>query len=120
MSLARVKGLADENFDARILRGLAQRLPWFDIVRVQDVGLVAAADPDVLAWAATNDRVVMTHDVTTMIGFAATRLRTGQSLPGLLVVPSQLSISEAIADLALLVECTTPQEMANRILFVPL
>jgi len=120
LSQARVKGLADENFDGRIFRGLVQRLPWLDILRIQDVGLVAAADPDVLAWAATDERVVMTHDVTTMIGFAATRLRRGQPLPGLLVVPSQLSIGEAIADLALLLECTTPQEMANRILFLPL
>ncbi|MBI1915391.1 MAG: hypothetical protein HYS12_11740 [Planctomycetes bacterium] len=35
-----------------ILRGLYRRRPDLDVVRVQDVGLSATPDPDVLAWAA--------------------------------------------------------------------
>ncbi len=55
--------LADENLDANILRGVLRRLPGIDAVRVQDVGLTGADDPTVLAWAAEQGRVLVTHDV---------------------------------------------------------
>jgi predicted nuclease of predicted toxin-antitoxin system len=57
--------ISDENFDGDILRGLFRRNPALDIIRVQDVGLTSATDPDVLAWAATEGRIVLTHDRTT-------------------------------------------------------
>ena len=41
--------LADENFNGDIVRGLLLRQSDLDIIRVQDVGLAGADDPDVLA-----------------------------------------------------------------------
>ncbi len=58
--------LSDEDFNRRIVRGLRRRLPRLDIVRVQDVGLITRPDTEVLEWAANENRVVLTHDVTTM------------------------------------------------------
>lgn len=44
---------ADENFNNDIIRGLIRRKPDVDIVRVQDVGLSGADDPEVLeSWSA--------------------------------------------------------------------
>lgn len=40
--------LTDENFNGAILRGIVRRLPELDIIRVQDVGLMATDDPDIL------------------------------------------------------------------------
>ena len=54
---------ADENVDARVLRGLLLRLPELDVVRAQDAGLSGAADPQVLAWAAVEQRLLLSHDV---------------------------------------------------------
>lgn len=56
--------LADENFNQRIVRGLLRRLPEIDIAIAQDVGLGGVPDSDVLAWAADENRVLLTHDVT--------------------------------------------------------
>ena len=58
--------LADENLNNDIVRGLRRRLPGLDLVRVQDVGLSGADDPTILAWAAREGRVMLTHDVSTM------------------------------------------------------
>ena len=44
--------LADENLKGALTRGLLRRQPNLDLVRVQDAGLLGAADPEVLAWAA--------------------------------------------------------------------
>jgi Domain of unknown function (DUF5615) len=50
--------LADENFNGSIVRGLVCRQPEVDVVCVQDVGLSGADDRTVLAWAASEGRVL--------------------------------------------------------------
>jgi hypothetical protein len=63
-----VKWLADECFDNDIIRGLLRRSPDLDLVRAQDVSEVAGHDDEtLLAWAGKNDRVVLTHDLATMV-----------------------------------------------------
>jgi len=57
---------ADENFNQDIIRGLLRRKPDLDLVRVQDAGLSGASDPAVLEWAAAEDRLLLTHDLTTI------------------------------------------------------
>lgn len=62
-----MKLLADENFHRAITRGLLRQQPGIDLVRVQDVGLASADDPAVLAWAATENRLMLTLDAETLI-----------------------------------------------------
>ncbi len=56
-----MKLLADEN-DNTLVRGLLRRRPSINIVRVQDVGLSGENDPIILAWAAQENRILLTHD----------------------------------------------------------
>lgn len=63
--------ITDHNFDGRILRGLQRRIPHLDVVHAFAVGLAMADDPALLAWAAAQDRVVLTHDANTLVGFAS-------------------------------------------------
>ena len=42
--------VADENFNNDILRGILRRNSSLDILRIQDVGLTNATDPQVLEW----------------------------------------------------------------------
>jgi predicted nuclease of predicted toxin-antitoxin system len=65
-----MKLLADENLDNTIIRGLLRRNPIIDILRVQDVGLSGVDDPAVLAWAADDNRILLTHDVATITRYA--------------------------------------------------
>jgi predicted nuclease of predicted toxin-antitoxin system len=67
----------DEDFNNRIVRGLLRRQPDLDILRVQDAGLAGKSDEDVLAWAASEGRILITHDVTTMIQTAYDRISAG-------------------------------------------
>jgi predicted nuclease of predicted toxin-antitoxin system len=73
---------SDENFNGDIVRGLLFRLPELNLLRVQDVGLGGAIDPVVLAWAAENDRIVLTHDRATLPNFAYERVVAGEAMPG--------------------------------------
>ena len=65
-----IRFVTDEDFDNNILRGVQRRLPTLDVVRVQDIGLLGKHDTLVLEWAAQENRVVLTNDITTMNPYA--------------------------------------------------
>lgn len=73
----RVLVLADENFTGPILRGLLERLPELDVIRAQDTEMYQADDVQLLEWAAQENRVLLTHDFDTMIGYVYDRVRAG-------------------------------------------
>jgi Domain of unknown function (DUF5615) len=111
---------ADENFDQRILNGLRRRLPEVDVVRVRDVGLSGASDAVILDWAATENRVLLSHDVTTITRHAYDRVRGGQALPGLFEVHARAPIGQVIEDLVLLVTASLPREWEGQVRYLPL
>lgn len=115
-----LKLVSDENFDGDILRGLFRRRPELDIVRVQDVGLSAAADAEILAWASAEGRIVLTHDRETMPSFAYDRVRAGQTMPGIFLVSDEMPVGQAIDEILLAVECLSPDECRDFVRFFPL
>jgi len=112
--------LADENFNNNILRGLLRRYPGLDIVRIQDIGLSGADDPTVLEWAAREERVLLTHDVTTITRYAYERVTSGQRMPGVFEVDTFAAIGQVIEDILLLVELSLEDEWEGRIGYLPL
>ena len=115
-----IRFLADENFNNDILRGFQRRLPSVDIVRVQDTELMGGSDLAVLAWAATEARIVLTHDLATLIGAAYERIASGEPVVGVIAVPQAIRAGVAIEDLILIAECSTPQDFSDRVAFLPL
>lgn len=67
--------LADENFNGKLLAGLRAALPGLDVTRVQDINMDATPDPQLLAWAAEQNRILLTHDIQTIAGYAYERVR---------------------------------------------
>jgi hypothetical protein len=112
--------LADENFNSDIVRGLLLRRPNFDIVRVQDVGLGGADDPDVLAWAAENDRIVLTHDRATISNYAYERVVAGERMTGIFILNDRFPVGRAIEEILLMDTCTEQAEWSGRAVYVPL
>ena len=112
--------VSDENFNNDIVRGLLRRNPDLDIVRVQDVGLRGADDPEILEWAANEDRVVLTHDAATMASFAYDRVREGLSMPGVIEVADDLPIGQVIEDVLLLAEYSEKHEWEGQVVYLPL
>jgi predicted nuclease of predicted toxin-antitoxin system len=115
-----MKLLADENFHRAIVRGLLRHVPQLDVVRVQDVGLNGADDPTVLAWAADEARLLLTHDAETLIAVAYERVRANLIMPGVIEVSQDAPIGLVIEDLILLVLGSLPGEWENQVLYIPL
>ena len=114
------KLLADENLNGDVLRGLLLRDPGLDIVRVQDVGLYSEEDPEVLAWAAGEERIILTHDGATMPDHAYARVDAGEKMPGVFVISERLSVGQAIKEVLLTIECSEPSEWTDRVVRLPL
>lgn len=112
--------LADENFNNQIVKGVLRQSPNINIVRVQDVGLSGADDPSVLAWAAQEERVVLTHDVATMMTFAYVRIQAELSMPGLFEVNRRVPVGLAIEEIILIAECSFEGEWEGQVRFLPL
>jgi Domain of unknown function (DUF5615) len=114
-----VRLLTDENFNGAILRGLMRRLPKLDIVRVQDVGLMHADDPDILEWAANEGRILLTHDVATITMYAYERVNQGLPMLGVVEVIATAPIGKIIDDLELFIRCSQIEEYEGQVLFIP-
>jgi hypothetical protein len=105
--------LADENLKRNIVSGVLRRSPNIDIVRVQDIGLTGLSDMALLEWAAANKRVLLTHDVQTLIGFAWDLVRAHRPMAGVVVVGRRVPSSKAIEDILLIAECSAPDEWSG-------
>lgn len=104
--------LSDENFNGDIVRGLLLRHPNLDLLRVQDVGLQEVDDPAILAWAASYERILLTHDRATMPDFAYNRLVRGEPIAGMFVVNDRMPMR--------LADCSEQAEWKNIVLYLPL
>lgn len=111
---------ADENLNRDIVRGLLRRRADLDLVGVTEVGLTGAPDPEVLAWCADENRVLLTHDVTTVTHHAYARVLRGEPMPGVFEVGVEMPVGAAIAEILLLAEASLPGEWAGQVRYLPL
>jgi hypothetical protein len=111
----------DADVHGDLIRGIRRRQPAIDMLRVQDALPEGVCDPDILAWAASERRVVITHDRNTMVGFACERVAAGLAMPGLIVTSDRQSIGATIDDVLLLAELMTEAEIRDQVVtFLPL
>jgi predicted nuclease of predicted toxin-antitoxin system len=112
--------LADENFNGDIVRALLLRQPDLDLVRVQDVGLAGISDSDILGWAATNNRIVLTHDRATLPDYAFERVAIGESMPGVFILNDRFPVGDATREMLLIIACSQQPEWIDRVVHLPL
>jgi hypothetical protein len=112
--------VADENFSNAIVRGLLRIKPGLDIVRVQDVGLPSTADPLILEWAANRDRILLTHDVSTITKYAYERVSAGKYMPGVIEVSRKVPLGTAINEILYITEVCEHGELEGQIIYLPL
>ncbi len=112
--------LVDEHIPNGVVRQLPRKYPEkVDVVRVVDVGLVGASDPDLREWAAQQERVIVTKDKATMTDFAYERMHRGLPMPGVIAVTRNLSVGRLLEELILIAEFATLEELADRVYYIP-
>ena len=115
-----VRFLADANLRHAIVTGCLRREPAIDFLSARAAKLEGMSDLDVLALAAAQSRILVTHDFRTMPRHFAELLGTGATSPGVLLVKQHTALAPAIEDLVLIWTASTPEDWINRIIVVPL
>ena len=110
----------DQDFDHDILRGLRLRMSELNAVTAREAGLDRQSDPEILAWAAAQRRIVATHDRNTMPRHAYDRVRDAEPMAGVFVVSREMPVGSAIAELQILLECSHEGEWDGLVVFLPL
>ena len=115
----RVRYQADADLNEIILLAAVRREPAMDFQTATAAGLPGRHDMEVLALAAGEGRVLVTHDHQTMPRHFAEFVALNTS-PGVLLIPQHLSIAAAAEDLLLIWNATEGEEWINRICYLPL
>jgi hypothetical protein len=116
----RVRFQADADLDEDIITGLRRREPSIDVQTALEGQLTALHDLDVLARAASQGRILVSHDLRTMPRHFADFIAKGGASPGLLIVPQRTATGAAIEELLLIWTASSEEEWLNRIVVLPL
>ena len=112
--------MADENLNYEIVRGLRRRLPDIDLITFRETEMPGILDPELLAWAADHQRILVTHDVTTITKFAYDRISAGEPLAGVFIIAATLPVSIAIEQIILHNECSDAGEWLDTVHYLPI
>jgi predicted nuclease of predicted toxin-antitoxin system len=117
--MIRIRFQADADLRQAIVAGVLRRKPDLDFQSANQAKLEGILDPEVLAIAAREKRVLVTHDRKTMpIEFG--RFIAEQPSAGVLIISQGLPINEAIEAIILVWEASTAEEWVNQIMSLPL
>lgn len=111
--------LGDANFNGRIIGGLIRKDPRIDFRTAHSMRLEGMQDPKVLVEAASDDRILVTHDFKSMPEHFGRFILENNS-PGVIIVPQSLGIGEAIEALLMVWFASEHEEYFNRVVVLPL
>lgn len=115
----RIKFQADADLNQDIVRGVLRREPGIDFRTAASAGLSNLSDVQVLALAAREGRILVSHDRKTLPHAFADLLRTASS-SGVVIISQKVDVASAIEDLVLVWTASDAEEWTNRIGTLPL
>ena len=114
----KIKLLADASLSVSIVSGVIRAEPSVDFLGATRE-LEGRSDDEVLAIAAHEGRILVTHDLKTMPSHFAEFVGHSQS-PGVILISQKTSVAEAIDSLLLAWYGSEASEWVNRICRLPL
>lgn len=115
----KIRFQADADLNQIILLAAVRREPAIDFQTAVSGNLAGLSDTEVLALAAREGRLLVTHDHKTMPRYFSEFIATGTS-PGVLIVPQHVSVASVVEDLILIWLATEAEEWIDRICYLPL
>ena len=113
-----VRFQADADLNQAIVTGTIRRQANLNFQSAYAAGLEGKKDPEVLAIAGQDGRVLVTHDRKTMPDEFG-KLILSKNSSGVLILSQKLSVSDAIEALILVWEASTAEEWINQIMSIP-
>ena len=117
--MSQVRFQADWNLNHIIVQAAQRREPMLTIQTAHAAGLLGVSDLNVLARAAREGRLLVTHDFHDMPHHFATFIQE-QNSAGVLLVPQRLPVAAVAEDLLLIWSITEAEDWHNVIMSLPL
>lgn len=114
----KIRFQADADLRVPIIKGLKRREPSVDFTTANESGLAGLDDSAVLAFAASDRRLLVSHDVSTMPEEFSRFIRS-QTSPGVILISQELSYREAIEGLLRVWSSTQAEDWQNVLSFLP-
>ena len=114
-----IRFLADASLRDAIVSGCLRREPAIDFLSANDANLAGIPDPEVLALAAAEGRILVTSDLKTMPRHFGEFLEAGSSSAGVFLVKQHTPMADVIEALLLVWAASDANEWKNRILEIP-
>lgn len=115
----KIRFQADADLNGAIIAAVKRREPSVDFQTAQAAKLFSMSDADVLAYAAQESRVLVSHDRRMMPRHFAQFVLENAS-PGLIIVSQHLPVSVAAEELLLIWAASEAEEWTNVIMSLPL
>ena len=119
-----VRYLFDENIHGALSRGVRRHnqnssYP-LDVIRVGDVESLPrhSSDSEILRWAETEHRILVSSDVATMPTHFRAHLAAGNDSPGLFLLVPNISFAAVLSFLVLAAYASETDEWRNRIEYI--
>jgi hypothetical protein len=117
--VSRPRFLVDQDFNEHIIKGTRRLEPGIEFLLAREAGLERASDSEVLAWAAAQGWIVLSHDVNTMTASAIELVASGKMMRGLLIARQLAPVGSVIDSLILLWAASEAEEYADRVTYLP-
>ena len=114
-----IKFQADADLNQTIVTAVRSKEPGVDFASAADLELECVPDPEVLNLAASDARILVTHDRRTMPGHFEARLAAGKSSPGVLIVPQNAPLGSVVEAIILVWAASDPDDWRNQIYHLP-
>ena len=114
-----VRFQADNDLKFGIVKAVRRPEPAFDFAPAQDARLDGLGDPELLDRAASEGRVLVSHDRRTMLDHFRAHLAAGKSSPGILVVSQGTPIAQAVEAIVYVWLLAEPRELRDQAHYLP-
>ncbi len=108
--------------DVQVRRALTEglRLRGIDVIAAQEDGASELSDSDLLDRTGLLGRVLFTHDKD-FLREATERQQSGRSFAGIVYAHQiEVAIGRCLNDLEIIAKASDPDDLANRVIYLPL
>ena len=114
-----IRFLADASLHGGIVTGCLRREPAIDFLSAHEATLQGVPDPEVLAFATRQNRILVTSDLRTMPRHFGDFLEANGQCSGVFLVKQRAPLADVIDALVLIWSASNADEWKNRVVEIP-
>jgi hypothetical protein len=114
-----IRFLADADLNQAIVTGALERESALDFLTATEAGLQGKEDPEVLELAASQGRILVLHDTSTMPVHFFNRVQSDRKSPRVFLVRQRACVGQVIEVILLIWSASALGEWAGQIHYLP-